>query len=361
MPDATLTPFQIVLVFGIAVLLFSLLIGLLYLVQRRIVAEGGPRPALDQLIVAAPPGPPVAVAAPHLPVTDAPLPLIQWLPIVQRQLDEHPHLIIYARTGAGKTTLVKALMQSRPGQFWYLSPKSGEFGAQPYPTVQAIDGEASYQPIETGLQAVLREYTQRLTLGVTHPHAPLTVVIDDYATVKLKCPSAPKVLFELGTIGRSLRMRLIIITTTKRVKGLGLDGLGDALHNFVEIELPKDTARVSGFLTIDERAPVPISLDGVLELSQQPIAPTRWWTPPVSVPAPAMADSEPVPADTRAGTSVDTTGWSEEREAILAKALRGDPLSANDWVVLLAENRNKTLDRIRRLRDASQLATTSSA
>jgi hypothetical protein len=223
------------------------------------------------------PTPPV----PHCAAPE-PLPLIQWLRIIQHQPDEHPHLILYARSGAGKTTLVKAIMASRQGRFFYLSPKVGEFGVA-YPTVEVVNGEASYAPIETALQQVLREVGRRLTLGVQHQHEQLTIVLDDYATLKVHCPSAAKVLFQVGTIGRQLRMRLIICTTTKRVKGMGLDGLGDALDNFVEIELPKETRFVNGLLSLDSRDPLPIDLADVEPLSRQELAAARWWQPPVSV------------------------------------------------------------------------------
>jgi hypothetical protein len=279
------------------------------------------------------------------------LPLAQWLDIIQDQPDEHPHLIVYARSGAGKTTLVKAILAQRPGQVAYLSPKPGEFGDVTYPTIRVVDDEPSYDQIETGLRQVLRELGRRLTLGVAHQHEPLTIVLDDYATLKIKCPSAPKALFEVGTIGRSLRMRLVIVTTTKRVKGLGLDGLGDALDNFVELELPKETRFVSGFLTLDEREPLAIDLAGTHQLSQQPIATARWWVPPIVTTAettlqpgnPEVAAVTAVATVTQpAVTPVEiaeisaklTKGMSPSN---VAKSLRGyDPRDYKTWAAKVA-------------------------
>jgi hypothetical protein len=66
----------------------------------------------------------------------------------------------------------------------------------------------------------------------------LTIFVDEAPTVVSECPDvAPKLFKDIGRIGRELRIRLVLMSQTDRVKALGLEGEGDTRENFVFITL----------------------------------------------------------------------------------------------------------------------------
>jgi hypothetical protein len=94
----------------------------------------------------------------------------------------------------------------------------------------------------------------------------------------------------VGNMGRSVRVRLILLAQTATVKSWGFEGNGEARSNFVFIDLEEDHSAV---IYRWAKQPEPIDTTRVAELAGRPIPPARWWL--TSVPASSSVQlSEPL-------------------------------------------------------------------
>jgi hypothetical protein len=147
------------------------------------------------------------------------------------------HLLVIGNTDSGKTTLVRALLPGKRGTILVIDPKNrpGKWG-----TIEAIglDDNAEYTQIERALQLVLHELRQRqraLNHGETE-FLPLTVVVDEAPDVADECSSTFPTLFKrVSSVGRELRISLIILSQRSTVKPLGIVGDGQSRDNFTKI------------------------------------------------------------------------------------------------------------------------------
>lgn len=148
------------------------------------------------------------------------------------------HLFILGGTGSGKTTLTRALMQTREGQVLVITGKAGDLW--PGLTLIGIDRDASYTTMQHAMAAMNQEVRNRL-VRVTQEEDPgeqLTLIIDDYSIViKETAPVGSETVKLIARIGRSLRIRLIILGNQARVKTLGIESEGDVLDNFVTVRM----------------------------------------------------------------------------------------------------------------------------
>lgn len=181
---------------------------------------------------------------------------------------------------------------------------------------------------------------------------PLTIVCDDWPVLASECGKPASDLFKLvGRLGRSLRVRLIVLSQSKQVKSLGLDGEGDAVTNFSRITLTlAHTASIQmdgGVLALDTRL--------VPQLATVPTDPRRWWEPVPMVSErafvadlPLLAEPVPVipdlvPAGSRAAEPVP------ESEADKIHNLSRQGRSRNQIAGELGGRKSDALERIRRV------------
>jgi hypothetical protein len=294
-----------------------------------------------------------------------------WLALVNDRPDDIPHLAIYGPSGSGKTRLCQGILYARGGQYAVIDPKPAmrgqiKWGGIPY---ARIDPDGSYRSIESMLRALRTEVNARLVaLDRGGEAVPLTVVLDEYKLLARECKdSAPDLYIKLSDIGRELRMRLIVLSTTRGVRGLGIEGLGDTRDNFITIELDRQhraTLEWDGATYLLDTAPV-------IALGQRAIPAARWWQPPQAVQSDArdllaglLAQiPEPVPASSRplSGLSPDrepvpqlavlphTTAVlaGTDRQMAMIQSLLAANYSANDIAALLGGNRAAALAKIR--------------
>jgi energy-coupling factor transporter ATP-binding protein EcfA2 len=225
--------------------------------------------------------PPVELPQPHE------LSVREWLTIVNDKLDDAPHTLVIGGTGTGKTTLVQAIAATRTGKIVIADPKwkPGKWGGVP---CAPIDDDGGFTQIEALLHDVLAELRRRIAAmkrGI-EDFEPLTVVVDEFVTVKLECPDiAPELLKRLGSIGREVRVRLIALSTSDRVKSLGIEGEGDIKENYTIIRLGKPAIAAQPACKNQERPAAlewrgehhPITTEGILRLARVPISKERWW------------------------------------------------------------------------------------
>lgn len=210
-----------------------------------------------------------------------------WMKIVQEIPDEVPHVLIVGSTGSGKTWLAQAIAVERDGHIAILDPKwkPGKWGGAPAIT---IDNDLSYSSLEHACQKLLEELKNRqvaLKLG-TDTFTPLTVIVEEMPTLLDECPTAPTLFKRLGQLGRELRIRVIGLSQSDRVKSLKIEGEGDARNNYTFIRLGDHAVKVYPQAThmlrpatIEFRGmQIPIDTSQIPTLVQTPISPTKWYT-----------------------------------------------------------------------------------
>jgi len=216
----------------------------------------------------------------QVPVADSPqLTAPQWLALVNERPDQAPHLAVYGPSGVGKTTLVQGIVALRGGKLCIIDPKPTppsrrKWGGLPY---LRIDRDGSYTSIAAGLRALREEFNRRLVaLEDGEPLEPLTIIIDEYKLLARKLKDlAPQLYIDLSDLGRELQLRLIVLSTTRSVKGLGIEGMGDTRDNFVVIEIDRQHQATLEFGD-DTFA---LATAPVVTLAGQPFPANRWWSP----------------------------------------------------------------------------------
>ena len=166
----------------------------------------------------------------------------RWLVAVNDEPDRSPHTLIIGPTGSGKTTMACAALGARPDRTVVLSPKvnAGNWrGAE----VATLDDDGTYEPLSRALEELEQEKRDRIvTLRKRGAGAitPLTIVLDETPELVRFVPKAGDFIGSMSSIGRELKMRLVVLSTSSRVKDLGIEGRGAALDNFIRVDLDRD-------------------------------------------------------------------------------------------------------------------------
>jgi hypothetical protein len=180
------------------------------------------------------------------------LALREWLNLVNHHPDEVPHLFIEGGSGSGKTTLATAILHDRLGPIAIVGVKPDDGWS--------LDGVGyTYRSTEreAALKQLLTEVRRRLDDGDKRG---LTIVLDDFTRLASDHSAALDLYKLIADVGRSLRIRLILIARGRQVKGIGASGESDLLDHFVfltvqrghratleydEERYPLDTGRVA--------------------------------------------------------------------------------------------------------------------
>lgn len=215
-----------------------------------------------------------------------PLAVNEWLELINDRPDEAPHTLIIGPSGTGKTTLAQAIVATRSGYLAILDPKwqPGRWGGL---RAVPIDDDGRYTLLEETIKALLAELTSRLVSlkqGVT-AFPELTIVAEEFPTLIGECPSAPSLFKQVGRLGRELRIRLVGLSQSERVKSLGIAGEGDARDNFTLIRLGKVAVDTLPRLRSTPRPAVlewkgehfELTLDGVPYFSSFRVPAARSW------------------------------------------------------------------------------------
>lgn len=185
------------------------------------------------------PAAPLLLAAPSGP---APLPVESWLERINDEPDVCPHVAATGPTGSGKTTLVLAALGRRPGRFVICTPKAKRTDPwNDFPAVRLQKSDGSYAAIAGAVALVYQEMLDRNAQDADVTDDWLTLVIDDYSTVTAEQPAVRSLVLRMLTLGRSCRVRLVLLDTETNVKAWGLEGRGEARSNLLYVECEERT------------------------------------------------------------------------------------------------------------------------
>jgi hypothetical protein len=251
------------------------------------------RPA--SIAAAAPQQDPAAAPERPRPAQQAAAPVLErprWLQTINDEPDRTPHTIIIGPTRSGKTTMACAVLGERPGRTVVISPKvsAGNWrGAE----VVTLDDDGTYAPIRQALRELEQEKRDRIVKLRRHGAdalEPLTVVLDETPELVRFVPEAGDFVGSLSSIGAELKMRLMVLSTSSRVKDLGIEGRGAALDNFVRVDIDRDRRAVLSDGIREMHVPTAGMLSGAQRAALRP------WRGEAPGPGPAPAP-DPAPPD----------------------------------------------------------------
>ncbi|GEM_PF-5821603 len=208
----------------------------------------------------------------------------RWLHLLNERPDDVPHVLILGPTGSGKTTFAAALLGRRPDLVLVLTPKVKPADWRGSPVV-SLDDTGSYAPIARAIAAIEAERRRRLVLlrqGTALDD--LTIVLDEAPDLADEVPGTGDLIRKLGQMGRDLRMRMLVLSTSQNVKDLGLEGRGRARENYAWVRLrPALNSQRTATLTWGERES-DLDLALVRAMAQHANLSDRGWTPPPESP-----------------------------------------------------------------------------
>ena len=256
-----------------------------------------------------------------------------WVTCVNATPEQAPHLVVAGPTGTGKTTLVTGLLHTRPGQIVIITAKTGDaWGGLP---AVVIDDDGSFTTAAAVFAALLVDVKRRL-VATKHQRDPgpwLTVVLDDYPALRDACAAADETFILIARLGRSLRVRLIVLSYSGLVKELGLEGKGESRDHFVWIRL--DRQRRASLVWDEESHSLDTAL--VVAMAQRPLDVSRVWIAPTapttaSERATTTTPEKPVGAAQGEESPVVVVGTAtiEEQVAIIRVKLEGGDISRSE-------------------------------
>lgn len=206
-----------------------------------------------------------------------PLELGDWLDLINDQPDKVPHLACTGPSGSGKTTLILAALSRRPGRLVVTTPKNKR--DDPWGGITAIRLRKQDMSFVLIAKAILAVHTEMLRRNTADDETPewLTLVIDEYSTVIGKMPDLKETVLDLVTMGRSVRIRVVLLATETNVKAWGWEGRGEARHNVLFVECEEDTRRAVAYRWGKVRRP--LDTREVYPLAQAASLVGREWRP----------------------------------------------------------------------------------
>lgn len=209
------------------------------------------------------------------------VPVRSWLDRVNLQPDKTPHLAVTGPSGSGKTTLVLAVLADRAGRLVVCTPKAARtdpWGG--FPAVRLKPDDMSYAPLGAAIRAVYREMLRRNAQEADTAADWLTLIVDDFSTVIGELPELKPLILRLLTLGRSVRIRLIIIDTETNVKAWGIEGRGEARNNLIYVECEEDTHVAKIFRWKERDKPQELDTSTIKALSDRAQLGDRAWSVP---------------------------------------------------------------------------------
>jgi hypothetical protein len=268
-----------------------------------------------------------------------------WLALLNDAPDQVPHVFVVGSTGAGKTTFVRALLAHRAGDVCILSAKIDDFWGLPFVT---YDADGTCTSLLATIDALLAHLRTRPASAT-----PLHVVIDDYPILAAE-PELKKPLTELLTkvarVGRSKRMRLVVLAQEATAGATSTQGQHSVLNNLARVDL----RRYQGTLQHDGIT-YHLHTKTVPRLAAQGVQRLTLWHPDDAPEVVSVSNEGPdMPADTDTSiTSIagmDAVSPDTDTEALILLAQR-EGWSFNRLYRAVGGNRNALSERWRAIKE----------
>lgn len=160
----------------------------------------------------------------------------QWLHVLNDQPDQVPHVLIAGKSGSGKTTLARVLLAHRRGEVVVLHPKNTDEDWRPLGW-HTVDGDGTFTTIAGILNDLYAELQQR-PAGAPQ----LTVVLDDVSAIaqdRTSKANYQQFVRAAARLGRSKRVRLLMLAHETTAQAVGLPGEVALLENFSRVNVER--------------------------------------------------------------------------------------------------------------------------
>jgi ABC-type oligopeptide transport system ATPase subunit len=205
------------------------------------------------------------------------LSLKHWLRLLNDQPDQVPHVLIAGKSGSGKTTLARVLLAHRRGEVVILHPKNTEDDWHPLEWY-TVDTDGTFTTIAGILSDLYAELQQRPARA---PH--LTVVLDDVSAIaqdRTSKASYQQFVRAAARLGRSKRVRLLMLAHETTAQAVGLPGEVAILDNFSRVNVERHSHQAT-LEHADDR--YLLDTRGVMREARRPFNLSLW-----DPPAPAL-------------------------------------------------------------------------
>ena len=239
-------------------------------------------------------------------------------------LDQEQAILIHGAKGTGKTTLLKHLMARRHNCL-ILDPHGAP---HKWPNCLMVGAGRDYEAIAlalTGLVALMNQRYREMGQGLVQEgqHEKMTLLIDEYRGIVQNVPKSGKVITTLLTEARKAQMDMVLVSHSKLVKALGMQGEGDLREGFALVHLQESHGRRTATLDVGQ-GPTPVRLPGPFqEAGIRRPAPPVWLVEAIVAP-------EPIP--------LVTASEKKERHTPLFTAPSPDPAVLDAEQLLAADN-----------------------
>lgn len=159
--------------------------------------------------------------------------LLDWADL--RNGDRFPHFALYGGTGDGKSYTANLLLRFLGQPAIVVNPhhKPGDFPG--YPVVGEGRRYAECAEFLKGLHRLMDERYKQRAVG-QEDYEPVNVILDEYNAIARTMPKAEReefqrVMGDLISEARKVRIRLIILAQSDRVKSWGFENMGDLLDS----------------------------------------------------------------------------------------------------------------------------------
>jgi hypothetical protein len=191
-------------------------------------------------------------------------------------LDGEQAVLVHGAKESGKTTLLLWLMAARPNAL--IVDPHGSPGK--WPNCHMVGAGREFEAIGATLEQIRALMTERygqIARGDVGEgqHEKLTLFVDEYRAIVQNVPSAKGIIATLLTEARKANIDIVLVSHSRNVKALGLDGEGDLREGFafVHLEMVRGRRRAMVLFGLDEATAVPVTLPGRFNAHVQPAYP----------------------------------------------------------------------------------------
>jgi energy-coupling factor transporter ATP-binding protein EcfA2 len=166
----------------------------------------------------------------------------EWLRLLNDQPDQVPHVLIAGKSGSGKTTLARALLAHRRGEVVVLHPKNTADDWHPL-AWHTVDSDGTFTTLAGILGDLYAELQQRPAGALQ-----LTVVLDDVSAIaqdRTSKASYQQFVRAAARLGRSKRVRLLMLAHETTAQAVGLPGEVALLENFSRVNVERHSHRAT--------------------------------------------------------------------------------------------------------------------